>query len=383
MLDFGIEIEFIANGHSQNTVAAAVSATGVSCFAAGYSHTFEPTRWKVVSDGSINGGTGFELVSPPFPCVDEAGTRAAFESVEKVCTALAALNATVNRSCGLHVHIGARNHSINALKKLAALYVEHEPVIDELLPASRRGSANDYCKSITAADVTRLKAASDISAIATALHADNRGEARYVKLNFTSFWRHGTVEFRHHSGTVDAAKIIKWVTLCTKMVETAVREADEPITLEGTASTTRLTNRLTATVSAGYSTYWRSGRRTRILFNLLTRPQGVTAEEARVELGVRTRPQIMWHANRAQGDRVVEAGRQRLRGGMVFRLVPPTTATLAAAPAPVAAAPTTPRPRPTLEGLFTRLALSEEERAFWNARRAFLAAQGGERVHNP
>jgi Putative amidoligase enzyme len=36
-----------------------------------------------------------------------------------------------------------------------------------------------------------------------------------------AFWRHGTVEFRHHSGTVEADKIINWVSLTQHLLENA------------------------------------------------------------------------------------------------------------------------------------------------------------------
>jgi hypothetical protein len=43
---------------------------------------------------------------------------------------------------------------------------------------------------------------------------------RYQKLNLESLERHGTIEFRQHSGTVDAEKAVNWVRLCTAFIET-------------------------------------------------------------------------------------------------------------------------------------------------------------------
>lgn len=42
---------------------------------------------------------------------------------------------------------------------------------------------------------------------------------RYHKVNLSSFWRHHTVEFRHHSGTTDFAKISNWVRLLSRLIE--------------------------------------------------------------------------------------------------------------------------------------------------------------------
>lgn len=356
MLDFGIEIEcLLPYQWSRSAVAAKIVEAGVPCYDAGYSHAFEATKWKVVSDGSVTGGgNGMELVSPPL-------TEAGFEQIEKVSAVLLALGATVNRTCGLHVHIGARNHSVATLKKLAALYIEHEPVIDQLLPNSRRGSANNYCKS-PPANFRRLAEAGSVNDIISIINPSttpSNRDGRFHKLNYHSYWRHGTVEFRHHSGTVDAAKIIKWVVFCSKLVEAAVREAGEPIAVPGNAP-------------QQYSTYWQRGRRTRAIFNLLTRAEGATAEEIRVALGVRSRPNVRWHLNNAGGQAetraLTRAGRRNRHE--VFKLGPVYTAAVAAPSVP-----------PTLEGLYEKLGLSDEDKQFWAARAAHLSSARME--HNP
>ena len=44
---------------------------------------------------------------------------------------------------------------------------------------------------------------------------------RYFKLNCQSFFRHGTIEFRHHSGTTDFAKIKNWILFTAIVIEKA------------------------------------------------------------------------------------------------------------------------------------------------------------------
>ena len=349
MLDYGVEIEFIAPpGNTRASVAAAIDAVGVPCYDARYSYTLDRQRWKIVSDGSLRsinmpGGEGMELVSPP-------STEAGFDQITKISTILLGLGCIVNRTCGLHVHIGARNISIPALKKLAALYVENERLIDQLLPPSRRGNNNTYCRSIAAtANMGELVRADNVNNIASAVHGGNR----YVKLNFTAFWKHGTVEFRHHSGTVDSAKIIKWIIFCAKMVETAIREAGVPISAAG--------------LGLGDRSYWRKGRRTRRIYDLLTREEGATSEEIRMALGVRSRPDIRWHLARAGAAEVVRGRRERRE---VFYLDPNATAAL---PAPLPEG-TTPTRAANLPELCEKLQLADEDKAFWAERAAALAA---------
>lgn len=346
MLDYGIEIEAILPpGVSYQQLAVIIEGAGVPCYYVSYSHTTERAKWKVVTDGSLSagvgGGSGVEVVSPPL-------TEAGFDQIEKVCRALASIGARVNRSCGLHVHIGARTLSVPTLKKLASLYIENEPVIDRLLPPSRRGNANNYCKSITGANVAALASASDLRGITNAI-----GGGRYVKLNFEAFWRHGTVEFRQHSGTIDAVKIIEWIKFCSKMVAAAAREASTPIPVP-------------AGTTLAPSPYWRKGRQRRALFTLLSRPEGVTSEELQRFLQERfgsgaAKSNIRGHLARAGSPFRVIGRRNRCE---VFQL---QTTSVAAVTTEAA----------TLESLCTKLAFDAAEKAFWEERFATLQPEAG------
>lgn len=357
MLTFGVEIEFHCPALTQINVATAVTAGGVECTAAGYTHHRFPT-WKVVSDGSLGIG-GHEVVSPVL-------TIDRIDEIDRVCAALSGIRATVNRSCGLHVHIGATHLNVNALKRLAALYAEGESVIDSLLPPSRRVDNNNYSRSVRNLDAAALARATAATEIAQVVS----GSDRHSKLNYTAFWRHGTVEFRQHSGTVDPVKIKSWVQFCLKMVETADRE-------QGTWSAPATA--YTPTTSAARSAtnlYWRRGRRTRIIFNMLSRPEGATAEEVRSQLDVRARPDIRWHLERATayGPARFTTNRSYSRGGTVF-----TLRDGGGSPAPVQAVTVIaegPRLSPitTLDALLDKLQLTDTERTYWIERAAMLSA---------
>lgn len=351
-LDFGLEIECLLPSMNagrpmdQARLAAVITAAGVPCHAVGYNHHLTRT-WKIVSDGSLRPGPnqlGFEIVSPP---LDENG----LDQVVKVCEALTALNATVNRSCGLHVHVGARTLGVPVLRKLAELYIAHELTIDTLLPASRRLSNCLYAQSMTATSAAALAAATDINAITNAI-----GHARYAKVNFQAYWRHGTVEFRHHSGTVVADKIIKWIILCNALVAAAKKEANIPVTGGG------------GTIDPRSHTYWlHGGRRRRALFRMLVREQGVTRPELAAELNIRSLPLIRRHLV-ACGASTQTYGRRR--GHDVYRLQ---------ANRPAAGETVTSATPTTLEGLCARLELSPEDKAYWEARAASFTPTGRDR----
>ena len=54
------------------------------------------------------------------------------------------------------------------------------------------------------------------------MNGEHGHPSRYHKLNLESLVRHGTVEFRQHSGTVDGEKMANWVMLVGGFVECAV-----------------------------------------------------------------------------------------------------------------------------------------------------------------
>jgi Putative amidoligase enzyme len=330
---YGIEIEAIyPRGETGVSIAAAIAAGGVPCHFAGYTHA-RSTDWKVVTDGSLSGGNGYEVVSPPM--VGEAG----LEQINKVCAVLAQLQATVNRTCGLHVHVDAGSLSAAALRRLAVIYIENENIIDSLMPASRRAASNRWCNTLRNTNMARLAIARNANDVA---HAIAHGD-RYVKLNYTAFLRHGTVEFRHHSGTVDAAKINMWLQACLKMVACAVKEADLPIDTSTAAPVhARPRNRRLATI-----------------FDAMQRPGGCTREDIRVLLNRSTLPPMnrilrgagfQYRVTHAYGDRRTE------------RYV------LAETPVPTAVANVSATPI-TFDGFCDRIELAQTEKDFWIARR--------------
>jgi hypothetical protein len=184
-----------------------------------YGHTYCPT-WKVVTDGSLGDyRRGCEFVSPKLQ--GEAGLA----QLEKVCEALTDFGCTVSRQAGFHVHVGAAGQPMSFFRKLVKLYQAYEPIIDGFMPASRRGSGNSYCRSLAAIPAAQIDQARTPLELASLIGRHSRAmEARYHKLNLASMARHGTVEFRQHSGTIDGRKACNWVLTCLRMVETAKGE---------------------------------------------------------------------------------------------------------------------------------------------------------------
>ena len=131
----------------------------------------------------------------------------------------------INATCGLHVHWGVSDWKIKNFRNLYKRYCKFENAIDSVMPNSRRANNGQYCMSV----VDRFGGLGldtdlsfyEIDKCNSARKLANMISTRYVKLNIESFWTHGTIEFRHHSGSFDLEKITAWLFLTGSMVKAA------------------------------------------------------------------------------------------------------------------------------------------------------------------
>jgi len=190
--------------------------------------------------------------------------RNAVEEVGNACEALTDFGATVTKQCGLHVHVGVADQANNLefFKRLVRLYQAYEPVLDTVMPASRRNSANGFCRSLASVPATTITDARSIPDLAEAIRRSSGAmERRYHKLNIDAFSRHRTVEFRQHSGTTDAHKTKIWMSICGKMVQAA----------KGEIAFGSMVNQPINTARRGSKAY--------LIGEMLLRPNGATGRE--------------------------------------------------------------------------------------------------------
>jgi hypothetical protein len=175
-----------------------------------------PAHWNVEYDESA----GWEVTTRVL--ADAPG----FCEVDAACRVLAQVAAEqelcVDLRTGTHVHLGWEG-SIQQLKRAVGLVKLFEPALGSLVAPSRIARLNDdgrydlsapnsYCRPVstvlngdavrdlrTFSDVTRLTGGDD--------------EARYVTFNLRPLDHQQTVEIRLHDGTLDASKILLWVSL--------------------------------------------------------------------------------------------------------------------------------------------------------------------------
>lgn len=200
---FGVEIECLM---MRSRFVERASVNGMRYEYQGYNHTDNRTYYKFVSDSSIHGNDPIECVSPVLE-----GNDNGFNSLKNCCKTLNEAEAKVNRSTGLHVHIGVNGMTDQWFINIFKNYQKLERIVDTFMAPSRRSDNNTFCKSISSFNFEY--------GINTIADVQRRLSSRYFKVNPMSINRHGTVEFRQHQGTTDYEKISNWVRFCAKLVE--------------------------------------------------------------------------------------------------------------------------------------------------------------------
>jgi hypothetical protein len=205
---FGIEFEVLfPRTLSSEQIADKLTRAGIETRTESYNHE-NRRHWKITTDGSLHGDSsyyGMELVSPILKGAND------LEEVKKVCKILTENGVKVNKSCGYHVHHESSDHNRNKTEKIAAIsavvYKKYQRKFNAMLPVSRRN--NQYARSFTENEIQELK------------NGCNSIGSRYKVVNVQAYFRHGTVEFRQHSGTIDAEKAASWIKLTQAVVNKA------------------------------------------------------------------------------------------------------------------------------------------------------------------
>lgn len=139
-ITFGVEIE--CYNVTRGSLIVKGEQKGLSVRSEHYNHVDNNHYYKIVGDSSISGNDANEVVSPILK------GKKGLNSLKSMCDALNESDARVNRSCGLHVHIGAEKMSNEHYVRIVRNYQKLEAAIDSVMPESRRGNNNGFCKSL-------------------------------------------------------------------------------------------------------------------------------------------------------------------------------------------------------------------------------------------
>lgn len=241
------------------------------------------SRWNWLGDSSVtplsrqevealgasadeSSGEAFEVTSPAPPFV--LSGQSGFDSAIIMLGLLRDMGVQAGPSQGMHVHINVLSPNAPGVKltlmQVAAVwaaYAKYQLVIDELLSPSRPGNMfaarlyfgncpaktydhrnclQDPCgctrrfftqmhetlkQSWTRLEATRESALDFCDAVlrlpgeTSTPCADKYPHQRYFQLNLAQLPRHGTIEFRAHSATYDAERVMRWVQFLVGFVE--------------------------------------------------------------------------------------------------------------------------------------------------------------------
>lgn len=190
--NFGIEIEL---------KGVSITAATDHLWEAGLLQYGNPQSWKVTTDSSVD--YGIEVVSPILN--GENGIK----KVEKVVGVLKKLGGFVDGQCGIHVHVDGTDLTSAMLANIVKRYAQFEEQIDAWIHPSRRNDRNEHACSVKNLKV-EIKSSPQVTV---------RGLGRRYKVNIASFLKHGTVEFRHHHGSLDEVELRNWIHFCVQFVE--------------------------------------------------------------------------------------------------------------------------------------------------------------------
>lgn len=194
-------------------------------------------HWQasVVTDGSIRSNYGMEIRTAP------AKGLKFTNQIKQVCKILREGEVTVNKSCGLHVHVDCRDFGggIDAesrlpkdMAKLVYVWSKIEPEMFTFVSESRKQV--DWCKSwadtytrygggfATTEQAQKFIKESKPVAIFDKIKGTLRGD-RFHSLNLQAYQAHKTVENRMHHGTANAKKIFRWAAINSKIVDFAFK----------------------------------------------------------------------------------------------------------------------------------------------------------------
>ena len=177
--------------------------------------------WTTTHDGSLREGGVEYVTAKPL-------------ELEKVLEAIDRMEEATKKSkifdtgyAGTHVHVNVSDLTITQMFSFALLFLALEDVIaDKYYGYGRKGNMFCLCASDAEGLIAYLRDATTRGDIYL-LKTDN---IRYSSLNFSSLFKHGTLEFRGQDGIGDFARAREWVKFLDKLKRESLRFED-PVTM--------------------------------------------------------------------------------------------------------------------------------------------------------
>lgn len=115
-------------------------------------------------------------------------------TLKKVCALLEKHGATVNKTCGLHVHLDMRSRNV---EKVTSTLFKYQDLLYAMQPKARR--TNKFCRKLKSLGVKSR-------------------ETRHG-INRLAYKEHKTLEIRMHEGSIDYVTIKNWVKFLVEIIK--------------------------------------------------------------------------------------------------------------------------------------------------------------------
>ena len=187
-----------------------------------------PQNWRAVNDGSLSsGGIEFKNIRP-------IRGDAILQNLNNLQNSSLDQDFYIDSSCGIHVHMDARDFNWRELRNLIVIMNTIEPVIMNSMPKHRR--FNRYCKPIDedfGQPIVNSHIYNNINSIEELVDFSYRdlskvdpdenryNSSRYRGMNLHSRFYHGTIEFRYHEGEIESTPILDWIRFCNRIMVAA------------------------------------------------------------------------------------------------------------------------------------------------------------------
>lgn len=183
----------------------------------------EGRKWTIMSDSSIeterkdHGPTDYtykvEFVTPICKWGD-------IETIQEIVRKMRKKGGLSNSSCGIHVHVGAEQHTAKTLRNLVNIMASKEDLIFKAVGVTEE--REHWCKKADERIVQTINRNKPTSLDAIKRIWYNGGDnsyshydsSRYHALNLHSLWQGKGIEFRCFNGTMHAGRVKTYIQLC-------------------------------------------------------------------------------------------------------------------------------------------------------------------------
>jgi hypothetical protein len=184
------------------------------------------TLWKAVQDGSLREGTEFIFDGP----MKGINITEALEVMQSFLNVYKRNDKPplITERCSVHVHLDVTDLTRPQLNNLISVYYLVERVIFQYINPLR--IKNNYCRALTDSGFKYvfkhlLQNDSDYDLCQIIKNECDK----YSALNVLPVANYGSVEFRHHHGTLDMSKVLDWINIIIAIKQASLKYSTQEL----------------------------------------------------------------------------------------------------------------------------------------------------------